>query len=296
MNPLRLFLGDQTITRKNLLITIGVLTWFGIAVNGLFELWKLLPTLFMTGPLKPDWWGLFLYLFPMLFFVGFITLHLYPKFQSLMAVAPSRGTAGSRVVVPHRGMILALSTPSKPHGEILTAVRNSNEPSQLYSERSVGQLFKGLYHHKDSLIHVWPLTTDDSLLFRECIEEFVKRYMPQVQICTDGKMCHLDSKLPEFEIIEMTKAKLSAIYSIENLNTLGLQRSDIIVDVTGGTKPITIGLTFGALSSATDIQYVEQHKHDVIPLAITPEIVMDKMGEYLLELYAKLHQNRADHK
>jgi hypothetical protein len=188
-----------------------------------------------------------------------------------------------------------LSTPGKAHQEIITAIQGSTEPETLYSEWSIGQLFKAIYHHKGLLKHVWPLTTGDSEPFRECIEEFVKKYMPGVKVCKNSELCHLDSnpKQSEFEMIEMTKAKLSKIYSAENLNTLNLKRSDIIVDVTGGTKPISIGLTFGALDSATDIQYVEQKNYGVIPLAITPEIVMDKMGEYLLELYARLQETKS---
>ncbi|MGA2404155.1 MAG: hypothetical protein ABSG91_21020 [Syntrophobacteraceae bacterium] len=294
MNVLRLFLSDQTITRKNLLIAIGSLTWFGVATNGLFELWKLLPTLFMEGPLIPDWRSLFLYLFPFASFVCVIIFYVCPKILSLMSATPiGRGKPDS--VAPHKGVVLALSTPRKPHQDIVTAIKDSTEPDKLYSEWSIGQLFKGIYYHKGFLKHVWPLTTGDSEPFRGCIEEFVKKYMPGVKVCKDSKMCHLDSnpEQSEFEMIEMTKAKLSEIYSAENLNTLNLKRSDIIVDVTGGTKSISIGLTFGALDSATDIQYVEQKNYGVIPLAITPEIVMDKMGEYLLELYARLREAKS---
>jgi hypothetical protein len=79
------------------------------------------------------------------------------------------------------------------------------------------------------------------------------------------------------------------------LNDLGLERSDIIVDITGGTKSITIGLIFGALDSAIDIQYVEQqsNQYNVIPLSITPEMILDKAGEYLIQLYSKMREKRA---
>jgi len=70
-----------------------------------------------------------------------------------------------------------------------------------------------------------------------------------------------------------------------------LNKSDIIVDISGGPKSITIGMIFGALDSTIDIQYVEQRtqKYNVIPLRIDHEIILDKTSEYLAELYSKLN-------
>ena len=167
---------------------------------------------------------------------------------------------------------------------------------KINGAQSIGQLFKGLYYHKATLRHVWPLTTPDSLPYRVCIEEFVKKYLPQSNVCGkegDHDICRIAGG-GDLELIEQAKTILSNIYSEVHLNDLGLSRSDIIVDITGGTKSITIGLIFGALDSAIDIQYVEQQskKYDVISLTITPEMILDKAGEYLIQLYSKMQEKR----
>lgn len=286
MNVLRLFVGDQEISWKVVLAAIGALAWFGLAINGLYEFWKLLPTIFFEGPLIPDWQNIILTLFPFLLFLLWSMLYVYPKIKRIISKS-SREQPPVKAVVPHRGIVMALSTPARmTPQEVIDQIKQANDPITLYSLWSIGQLFKGLYYHKDTLQHVWPLSTNESQSYRICIDEFTKKFIPDAKLCPLNA-CHLPSG-SDLEMIERTKSILSHIYSEENLNTLSLNISDIIVDITGGTKAITIGLAFGALDSNIDIQYVEQKKYDVIPLAISPEIILDKIGSYLLELYSKI--------
>lgn len=289
INILRLFVADQEITLPIVLVAIGVLAWFGVAINGLFEFWKLLPTVFIKGPLVPDWWNLFLYLSPSLLFLLWIIFYIYPKIELIIM----QRTMDRRIppVTPHKGIILALSRPTKmTPQEIVQKVEEASNPASLYGMWSIGQLFKGMYYHKEFLVGIWPLTTNESKDYRICIEKFVSKFIPEAEIFPPDS-CHLLGG-SELEMIERTKSKLSEIYLKENLNAIGLKSSDIIVDITGGTKAISIGLTFGALDSAIDIQYVEQQRYDVIPLAITAEIILDKIGQYLLELYSRLDTAR----
>jgi len=289
MNILRLFVGDQKITRNFVLAAIGTLIWFGIAVNGLFEFWKLVPTIFMAGALVPDWQNMLICLSPSILFLLWITFYVSPKIEKIMGQRPTE-TIRPQAVTPHRGIILAVSKPDMRPEEVIEKIKQAEDPTSLYSLRSIGQLFKGLYYHQKNLIHVWPLTTNESEPYRDCFEEFIKKFIPKANICGLSN-CSL-SGATELDVIERTKSRLSEIYSNENLNTVGLETSDIVVDITGGTKEMSIGLTFGALDSAIDIQYVEQQEYKVIPLAITPEIILDKVGEYLLELYSKLNRTR----
>jgi hypothetical protein len=295
MNVLKLF-GIDRISPKIIITAIGTLMLFGVATNGLFELWKLFPTLFIEGPLFPDWGSILLDLFPFFSFCIWIS-YIYIKLKPIVSQQPTDKRT-PYFVTPHRGIILSLSKPQKSPRDIIELIKGTDisDISSLYNEWSIGQLFKGLYYHKDVLKYVWPLTTRDSLPYCECIGEFLKKFIPSTEICGrkgSDNICHL-TEGGDLELIEKTKSILSAIYSNDTLSEIGLQKSDIIVDITGGTKSITIGLIFGALDSAIDIQYVEQQskKYDVIPLAITPEIILDKTGEYLLELYSKMNEIR----
>ena len=148
------------------------------------------------------------------------------------------------------------------------------------------------------LRYVWLITTKDSLPYCTCIEAFLNKFIPSAQICgRDGMngICHL-AEGGDLELIERTKSILSSIYSQTYLEDFGLTKSDIVVDITGGTKSITIGLIFGALDSVIDIQYVEQQskRYAVVPLAITLEIILDKAGEYLINLYSKMYEGRKE--
>ncbi|MCF6155454.1 MAG: hypothetical protein E3K36_09410 [Candidatus Brocadia sp.] len=286
-------LGIDRITPKIIITGIGTLAWLGIATNGLYEFWKLLLTVFAERPLVLNWLNIFINLFPFFSFCAWIS-YIYLKFKPILNQRSMDETT-SQVVNQHRGMVLSLSKPQKPPEEINKIILATKQPdiSLLYKEQSIGQLFKGLYHHKDVLQYVWPLATKDSMPYRECIKEFLNKFMPNAKIYDrDGhkNICHL-TESGELELIEQVKSLLSKIYSKENLNHISLKSTDIIVDISGGTKSITIGLIFGALDSSIDIQYVEQQsgKYNVIPLAIKPGIILDKMGEYLLELYSKIH-------
>lgn len=295
MNVLKLFGIVRVNNKKSIIAAIGTLLWFGIATNGLYDLWKLLATISITG--TPDWANIFLASFPAVSFIVWIT-YIYRKFSQYFKESSAPDQV-SKAVSSHKGIVLALSKPRKSPEEIIELVRSidSKDMEVLYSEQSIGQLFKGLYYHKAALRHVWPLTTPDSMPYRECIKEFVMKFLPQADVCGKEEgprdICRISGG-GDLELIEQTKTILSNIYSEAHLNDLGLSRSDIIVDITGGTKSITIGLIFGALDSAIDIQYVEQQskKYDVIPLSITPEMILDKAGEYLIQLYSKMQEKR----
>ncbi len=197
-------------------------------------------------------------------------------------------------ISPHSGIVVSLSKPSKPPEKIIDMIQDTEKTniSTLFNERSIGQIFKGVYHHKETLRYVWPITTKDSQTYRECLKEFLDKFIPSARLCDqDGphNNCCL-SGIGDLEMIEQTKALLSNIYSKENLSRLGVKSADIIVDISGGTKSITIGLIFGALDSTIDIQYVEQQsgKYEIIPLLITPQIILDKTAGHMLELYSQI--------
>lgn len=298
MNVLKA-LGIELISKKIVFQTLGVLTLFALATNSLFEIYKVMITPLIQWVFVPHGQSTLLYLYaiPIVSFLLVVAI-MYSKYKRLLApvIVPSCVTQ----FAPHKGIVLALSKPGNPQAtpENICSKVLDTAPDNLpilYKEQSIGQLFKGIYQHVATLEFIWLVTTNDSEPYQKCIKAFLEKFLPNgkcVKI-NEGTSCKLTTDVAS-EQIDETKLILSRIYSNENLTAIGLRRSDIIVDITGGTKNISIGLIFGALDSAIDIQYVEQQsgKYDVIPLAISPETVLDKTAEYLLELYSKVNNLR----
>lgn len=62
----------------------------------------------------------------------------------------------------------------------------------------------------------------------------------------------------------------------------GLVSSQVVVDITGGTKPMTAGLIFGALSTDTLLEYVESERDvEGNPLPATAHVVFVSRQAYL---------------
>ena len=273
---------------------MGVLLLFGLCINSLFDLWKLLPTAFQEGPLVPDRWNLFLDLTPPVLLLGIVGAYLLFRNQT-DRWRPNVDRL--RVVSPHKGIVLALSIPMTQGEkrilpeEVIATIESTplDKIETLYTIRGIGQLFKGIYHHQGFLMHVWPLYTDHSAPYKACIEAFLAKFMNasslirHVRIRDDDGCCSLKGN-KDGDLLDEMREKLKHIYSSENLAALELKSEDIIVDITGGTKIMSIGMTFGALDSAIDIQYVEQKDYQVIPLSITVDAILDKVSIYLLEL------------
>jgi hypothetical protein len=279
---------DKYITRKNVFLFILTVLLLGLATNSLFELYKLLPSVFFADHPVLDWENLLLYFIPIFVFILWI-IYYYKKYEQLTSDISITPVASQ--VMPHKGLVFSLSAPQNITKDNICSLIKETRQEQiesLYNIWSIGQLFKGIYHHREELRYIWPLTTERSKDFVICIDDFIKKFIPRAKNnwYEQENICHL-MKEDDFELIEELKSKLTKIFIKGNLEQYDLNKTDIIVDISGGTKPITIGTTFGAIDSSIDIQYVEQKTYNIIPLNITPEIMLDKMGEYLIELHLK---------
>jgi hypothetical protein len=267
MNVLWVF-GIKRITRKFVLEAVGALLLLGLSVNGLYDLFKML-----TG------WGIFF--LPVIFFV--LVYVMYRKYKE---ATPEDTSSEPDTVKPHKGIVLALSKPwNKSPDDICRDIENTakGDPKELFKITGIGQLFKGIYCHKEKLRLVWLLTTEASRPYEKCIGTFLKGFVSDAKISEDEdiqKVCRLPGKTDQ-EWIEQCRFAISEIYSATYLESLGLKESDIITDISGGPKSLTIGMTFGALSSDVDIQYVEQTGHNVIPLKITPDMIFKEFIDHL---------------
>lgn len=276
-------LGIAIFTPKIILLTVTTLTLLGVVSNCLFELWKLVPTLFISSQ-TPEWQTLSLYSLPVIVFLFLVWWAYRVHTRYVGSLAP---TSRLSEVPPHPGVILAMSYPQKvTPKDIITQISAAADPTALFAIPSLGHAFRTLYHHASRLKHVWPLTTKDSKPFLYCLEAFIIKFIKYDHVIIHDDYCYLgDAKGNEH--IENAKKAITAIYSRDNLESLPLSPQDVIVDVTGGSKDTSIGMAFGAIDSDIKIQYIEQKDFKIIPLNISPEILLDKMGNYLIELYTR---------
>lgn len=283
MNVLKVFGIDYITTPKFLAKAVVTLIGLGLTVNALYDLIKMLP-----GILTERWPLVIAFFLPASFF-GWVC-YLYRDYKKDLSVPNALAKTGS--VKAHKGIILALSAPKEKSDEICGQIKETDEtsPDALFEIRSIGQLFRGIYCHKEKLRYVWLLTTEQSLPYKECVKVFLERFIPHAKICNEDEkirsICRLTAKTDQ-EWIEQSKAALAEIYSGSHLSQTGLDISDIITDISGGPKSLTVGMIFGALGSDVDIQYVEQQGHRVIPLIITPDMILYQIAEYLHKLAKK---------
>ncbi|MGB5157282.1 MAG: hypothetical protein WBN77_07570 [Desulfobacterales bacterium] len=227
-------------------------------------------------------------LFSILLFIGWV---LYLVYKSKLPETTPTVKLGKAPTV-HIGLVLLMSKPKhKTPEEIIREIEAacSDNLEELFKIPSIGQLLRGLYKHHEYLKFVWPISTEDSYPFRKCIEVFLKKEFFKKSPCLvdEKEIGNKECKLKEcdgVDLIETVKKVVSNIYAEENLNVFGLRKSDVILDMTGGTKTITVGAIFGAIDEGIDIQYVEQMtgKNEIISVSITPEIIFDKTGDYLI--------------
>lgn len=232
--------------------------------------------------------------------VGYIFVFIFWLWMLQIASTPKRlcmlpSVKPAELEKAYQGIVLILSKPYKlKPNEINETMSqelsaNPDNPTNLYAIRSIGQLFKGLYKHKRNLRYVWPIVSEDSMPFRDCIDRFLENYIPGAKRAGHNENgnglsgCLLPQCNEGTEMIKNVKNIVSKIYAEENLAELGLKKQDVILDMSGGTKTMTIGAVFGAIDEEIDIQYVEQTSNQLISVSITPDNVLDKILEYLLE-------------
>lgn len=92
----------------------------------------------------------------------------------------------------------------------------------------------------------------------------------------------------ELHTVNIDQLSVSATYAAlvqvveEKIGAEGLSPSQVVVDITGGTKPMTAGFILGALSTDTLLEYVETDRDsDGNPLPQTARVVFVSRQAYL---------------
>lgn len=126
---------------------------------------------------------------------------------------------------------------------------------RIYQVRGIGQTFRAIKHHCGELIECWMLCSGDVEDSKELVEHFTKKFSKKtVQI----EPIPLDNTNNIEEIFE----KINTVYA-EKIRAIGLEETDVIADLTGGTVIMSCAMIFACLSVKRDLEYVEQKTYNL---------------------------------
>lgn len=274
---------------------IGMLFLFGLSVNGSYEAYHLIAVDRYLCPdvVHPGGIGqIVACLLPLVVFIWLVFHYLKEKLND-----PVLAT-GSPDFAPRQGVILALSIPRARSGSgeyasdavnvIIDTAASTGNLEAVFNIVGFGQLARSVYQHRERLRCVWLLTTEKTQRFVEAFQYFLERFVPGASVvCVDDdvRRTRIDDASDQ-RSMESAKDIVADILSRKNLERVRLRKSDVIVDITGGTKLISVGMVFGALQTGIDFQYVQQKDNQVVSMRIPVEIVLDKVADYLREIQA----------
>jgi hypothetical protein len=143
----------------------------------------------------------------------------------------------------YRGLVVAASLTKKTEKELRdrideacnsTGHEKTRKMEELFSITGIGQTLKAIVHHHPKLKVCWVLYTKESEGTKNAIEYFVKK------ICGSHIIFRTHRVENPYDPKD-TYDKVSEIYKKE-CEKLGLRENEVIVDITGGTAPMSCGM------------------------------------------------------
>ncbi len=182
------------------------------------------------------------------------------KMDKLKAEASSEGLSKS-----YKGLILTLSRISKDDkNKILDRIRADPKSEALFAERGVGMGFRAIRHHSGALEHCWLLCTKEAKDSYDVMYDYIKKN-------TNNAGIHkIDLEYPED--IETISSAINWIYM--DAHRKHLNDSDIIADLTGGTKVISCAMAFACLPPEKNMEYVKQEDKSLIEITTNPNMII----------------------
>jgi hypothetical protein len=147
-----------------------------------------------------------------------------------------------------KGLILLISAPETYTPE---AAQQGYEISfGGENPRVWGAPVKAILAHRTRLEHLWLISTDSSLPAANKLAIVVRQHLNGLQI-HHGLGYIVGGDVNSDAAIEKTQIIARKIFSEEN----NLTDRMLVADITGATKPMTLGLAFACLDATRDIQY-----------------------------------------
>jgi CRISPR-associated protein (Cas_Cas02710) len=155
----------------------------------------------------------------------------------------------------YKGLICPVSAPFPSPRAAPDAVRANIQEAEFLDQAlrdgPIGTILKAIEHHQVSLRHCWLLGSPDSKPYFPIIQEAGAKYFPDVRI---------HDPITVDDVYGAIDDVYNAVHGIfgESKKTWGVEPEDIITDVTGGTKIMSIGLALACLPANRHIEYIDQ--------------------------------------
>ncbi|AKB72573.1 hypothetical protein DU52_12935 [Methanosarcina mazei] len=162
----------------------------------------------------------------------------------------------------YKGLIVSIST-IKDEGNLINRINSARdsikykqetkELESLFEERGIGQTFRAIIYHLNSLDVCWLLYTEKSVNAVKVVDYFIDQFKPSI----DKK--HIPVKDP-FNL-KCSRKIVQDIYTNE-IKKSNLKEEDVISDITGGTTPMSGAIIIEcSLSADRDMQYTNQNEN-----------------------------------
>jgi hypothetical protein len=163
----------------------------------------------------------------------------------------------------YRGLICLVSAPldknpkkQPPYIESLieqAAILSDNATSIELRDSPIGAILKALELHRRDLKDCWFLSSKESKPYFEVLSKACARYFPKVR-------CHDPVEVSDvYEKIDEVYDAAHRLYGrLEGESNGEVKPHEVVVDITGGTKIMSIAVALACLDSDRQIQYLEQ--------------------------------------
>ncbi len=159
-----------------------------------------------------------------------------------------------------KGLICCVSAPLPPDKApeknpeyIEELVRKSGSLTAELLEGPIGSILKAIQHHKRDLRHCWLIASEDSKPYFGPLKHACQKYFPEVNLHDPITVADVYAKIDG-----VYNAAHEVFHKCEEETNGQVRQADIITDVTGGTKIMSIAVAMACLDRDRQIQYIEQ--------------------------------------
>src|SRR5262249_39553081 len=147
----------------------------------------------------------------------------------------------------------ASPNPDESPDAIAELIRTSDAPTEQLLDRRIGSALKAIQHHLGVLTHCWLVGSKDSQPYIELLQKACRKYFANVQLPPPAIVDDVYNKIDDalkavHDIFERCEAETNG-----QVKTL-----DIITDITGGNKIMSVGAAMACLDADRSIEYMEQ--------------------------------------
>ena len=168
----------------------------------------------------------------------------------------------------YKGLIASVSLLTEPKDRIKEII-DSNELTEIYKIRGIGQTLRAIKHHLGKLKVCWLLCTGDVDDGLEMVGYFIETNSKKT---IDVKII----KITDPYCIEEIFKKINTAYA-KGVKEYDLDETDVIADLTGGTSVMSCAMVLSCLSIRRDMEYVRQNSYDLFEIKENvSEIVYDR--------------------